>query len=348
MTNTSGSIQDILISLGYNLRDDGTSWRSKALYRGGKNSNSLTIYKDTGCWNDYGANLFCQPIGKLLSFHGISESNIKNNIEQSGYVPERIQNNNFDKIYPESSLLRLLPHYKFYTDKGISIDVLKNLNSGMAMSGLMYQRYVFPIYNKHNKIIGFSGRYMGSNPDRPKWKHIGKKNNWVYPAYIKGKDGKFFVQDAIKNQDEVIIVESIGDMLFFHSKGFYNVLVCFGLSFSNNLISYLLECMPKNIIISLNNDFEKGFLNNSGRIASIQNFLTLLKYFDYSSLNICLPVKKDFGEMTESDFIDWLKIKNDTDFNDQKNKICEEAKELKNLKKITEKSYKNLRLLNCE
>mgnify|MGYP001287018461 CR=1 FL=1 len=49
----------------------------------------------------------------------------------------------------------------------------------------MYRRMVFPVYNEHNQIVGFSGRKVDDDNDYPKWKHIGKRNNWVYPAFNK-------------------------------------------------------------------------------------------------------------------------------------------------------------------
>jgi hypothetical protein len=345
--NNELDIKDILTSLGYKLRDDGKCWRTKALYRNGKNNNSLIIYKDTGCWNDYGSSLYSQPINKLLEFHGIKNFTKSNVISNNKEIVKEIDDAQIEKIYPESILSKLLPHYKFYNDRGISSDCLTRLKSGMAMSGKMYQRYVFPIYNKEHKIIGFSGRYMGNSLDKPKWKHLGKKRNWTYPLFVKDKNGFLFTKDAIKNSGELILVESIGDLLAFHTRGIFNVLVTFGLTCSPSSICSILQLNPEKIFICYNNDFEKGDLDNTGKIASIENFLNLLKYFDYNSIGICLPLKKDFGEMNDVDFDKWKNIKNNTDYNKQRLEICEEAVKLKNMKKITEKSFKNLGLLNC-
>ena len=66
---------------------------------------------------------------------------------------------------------------KFYNDKGIDSSILKKLKGGLATKGKMYQRFVFPIYNQHKQIHGFSGRDMATSKDRPKWKHIGRKKS---------------------------------------------------------------------------------------------------------------------------------------------------------------------------
>lgn len=341
-------IKEALVSLGYKLRDDGQAWRARAVYRNGNNDNSLIIYKDSGCWNDYGANLYSQPIRRLLELSGMKNISIED-IPDSTQPVNIVQDSQIEKIYPDSILSKLLPHYKFYNNRGITDDCLKRLKSGMATAGSMYQRYVFPIYNNNEKIIGFSGRYIGNNPEKNKikWKHMGKKKNWVYPYYIRDERGQFFVKQAINDSKEVIIVESIGDLLALHKRGIFNVLVCFGLSCSPAIVCALVELNPNKIFLCLNNDYEKGN-NNTGKIACIQNFLTLIKYFDYESIGICLPVKKDFGEMDDNDFAKWLEKKQSIDYDLQRTEICDMAENLKTEKRITAKSYKNLKGLNCE
>ena len=51
-----------------------------------------------------------------------------------------------EKIYPEKSLEKLLPHYKFYNDKGISSETLKFFKGGLATQGHMYQRFVLHLH----------------------------------------------------------------------------------------------------------------------------------------------------------------------------------------------------------
>ena len=46
-------LKSSLESLGYQLKDYGSYWRARALYRGGDNSTALKIYKNTGVWTDF-------------------------------------------------------------------------------------------------------------------------------------------------------------------------------------------------------------------------------------------------------------------------------------------------------
>lgn len=337
-------IRDLLTNAGLVLRDEGKMWRTKATYRGGSNSNSIAIYKNSGVWHDYGAGLFSQPFEKLLDLIGSKGVDLSN-IARSPDIPQ-IEEPQVETIYPESVLARLLPHFKFYTERGIPIEALHRLRAGLAMSGKLYKRIVFPIFNSEFKIVGFSGRYIGEElGDRPKWKHLGKKKNWVYPLYCKNDEG-LFTREAILKNKEVILVESIGDLLAFHTRGIFNVLCCFGLNVSPAIVFALMELDPERIILALNNDENKGE-NNTGRIAAINNFLFLLTYFDYSSIGIALPVKKDFGEMNDVDFRAWLEIKASTDFDKQRNALCEEITLLKERDQLSDKALRNLRVLDC-
>ena len=46
-------LKSSLESLGYQLKDYGSYWRTRGLYRGGDNTTALKIYKNTGVWTDF-------------------------------------------------------------------------------------------------------------------------------------------------------------------------------------------------------------------------------------------------------------------------------------------------------
>ena len=94
--------------------------------------------------------------------------------------------------------------------------------------------YSVIIFNKEGKIHGFSGRKVIENNDSPKWIHMGKKNEWLYPLFSNTK-----TYDKIKDSKQVFLVESIGDSLALYDSGIQNNLVCFGLSISPKFIANL-------------------------------------------------------------------------------------------------------------
>lgn len=310
---TSEKIKDILTELGYKLADFGNHWRTSAVYRGGQNPTAIQIYKDSGVWIDYVKN------SQHMSFRSLIEATLKTNDNSiidkftKGYDFSSVKQDSevsvkpkveMEKIYPDSILKKLLPHYKFYNDRGISDNYLISLNSGLATEGSMYQRFVFPIYNSSQKIYGFSGRDMvkSKNTSRPKWKHLGKKSQWIYPYYSPNirKD----IHDSILEKESVILVESIGDMLNLFQHGIYNVLVTFGTVISSPLALFLTSFPSLKIVISLNNDSDKEV--NRGRVGSFKSALKLLSFFDASNIILYPPIDKDFGDMDEQSFWSWI------------------------------------------
>ena len=150
-------------------------------------------------------------------------------------------------IYQKS--LKLKKDHSYWINRGVSQETLNLFLGGVADNGKMKNRYVFPIFNAKNNIIGFSGRDI-TNLSKIKWKHIGEKTEFVYPLFVNS--------EIIQQQKEIILVESIGDMLSLWQAGVKNTLVTFGTSLSLAILNYSLKLDPKKIYISLNNDSNKN------------------------------------------------------------------------------------------
>jgi hypothetical protein len=292
------NIYQILTDLGYKLKDCGKEYRARPLYRDSDNDTVLKIYKDTGHWFDFKENIsgdFNSLINLTLKLDSIDKAK------------EWLKDKNFDlpiSIHKDKPLLKQTKKFdidilnklkndqNYWINRGISFDTLIKFNGGVAENGKMKNRYVFPVFDLNNKIIGFSGRDI-TNKSKIKWKHIGEKKDWVYPLFL-NKD--FF------KEKEVFLVESIGDCLAMWDADIKNAIVTFGLDISISILNFLLRSDFKKINISFNNDLEK---NSAGNIASEKGYNKLLRYFDKNQLNIKLPLKKDFGEMTKEEIIEW-------------------------------------------
>ena len=315
---TNTDIKSVLEKLGYRLSDFGDAWRTSALYRGGDNPTALKIYTNTGVWTDYVDGNKSMPLAALVQKTlGTKDPKIVNqyiNTEKSfGFKYNNKTNSKIqmEETYPEESLERLLPHYKFYNSKGISDETLKFYKCGLATTGAMNNRYVFPIYNDTGKICGFSGRDAANNSGRAKWKHMGRKTSWSYPLYL-GSNSKLETLESIDKKKEIILVESIGDSMALFENEYKNNLVTFGLDASPKLMTTLIMLNPEKIIISTNNDSSSEI--NRGLESAVKIFIKLLKYFDIDALTIQPPLKNDFGRMHE------LKIAFDTWYNRKPNK----------------------------
>ena len=339
--------KDTLEKLGYNLQDCGNHWRTRAIYRNGKTNTSVIIYKDSGVWRDFGADTQSKPFNALVreTLNTDDPKVLSNYLVDSDqtYKSEKKEKIEMEKIYPESYLDKLLPMKTFYEKRGISGSVQSIFKCGYAGGGKMYRRIVFPIYDLDKNIHGFSGRTILNDDNTPKWKHMGKKTNWVYPHHISS--------NSIDENREVILVESIGDCLALHEAGFKNVLVTFGLDASSKLISYLNTFELDRIIVATNNDKDKEI--NSGGIASVKAVAKLAQVFDLSIIRLNPPLCNDFGEMLERDtggfdnFKQWHKRKDKWCMSDGKfqNYIIKQINKYEQLKKNTH-CKKLLKILN--
>ena len=304
-------IKEVLMELGYSLKDCGTYWQCAAIHRGGDNKTALQIFKNSGGFKDYvtgETGSLKILVEKCISGAGITNvSTLAADIIKRKTSAPKAFNKRDSRIIMEKRYEsefggnKLFPHYDFYKDRGISENVLREFKGGMCSGGQMYQRFVFPIFNEHGHIIGGAGRDLSNKPDRPKWKQLGRKTDWIYPYHTVKN-----CREAIDKGEDIIIVESIGDALKLYEKGYMSVLVAFGCSLSGKQICFLnsLDCSRK-IIIATNNDVDKD--QNPGFVSALKIYLTLSDYFDPTKTLIALPPKGDFGEISDENFSVWEK-----------------------------------------
>jgi hypothetical protein len=293
------NVYQILTDLGYKLKDYGREYRTKPLYRESDNDTVLKIYKDSGHWFDFKENI-------SGDFNSLVSMTLK--LENPEKAKEWLKDKNFSfsrSFEPTKPLLKstkkfdieilenLELNHQYWNKRNITYETLTQFKGGIAKAGKMKNRYVFPIFDINNNIIGFSGRDI-TNLSKIKWKHLGEKNDFLYPLFLN--------KNIIEDIKEVILVESIGDMLSLYQAGIKNVLVTFGTNLSLSILNYCLKIDVKKIYISLNNDSNK---NNAGNIAAEKTYARLKRYFDDKQLRISLPTKKDFGEMNKEEILQW-------------------------------------------
>lgn len=285
MNNISGSIESILEDLGYKLTPDNNGWRSNRLYANGDNETALKIYPN-GCWTDFvesKSGRFEELVALSLGNKTIDEakewlSNKDFEFKPQHQLEEPLIKDNV-KTFPPELVNELKQDYLYWNRRGISDETLR-LNIGGVSKG----RYWFLIYNSKNQIIGKTGRDL-TGYSKVKWLHKGKRNSWVYNAYLNNK--------IIREKKEIIIVESPGDYLSLYECGIKNVLVLFGVEMSLAILNYLLRISPEKIILSLNDDSNNNYVGNE---ATDKLYRRLTKYFDKHQLELRLPkLEKDWN-----------------------------------------------------
>lgn len=294
-------IREILGEVGYTLYDYGQYFRARPLYRESDNNTVLSINKEDGKWVDFKT----QQSGNLEELIritlGLKDSQAAQEFLSGRLIPEKASKQKpiikSCQTFSVKILERLNKDYSYWNNRGVSNEVMSLFEGGVAAKGKMYNRFVFPIFNSSGVIIGFSGRYIYDIPegrDIPKWKHIGNKKEWKYPLKVNSK-----ILQELKN---VILVESIGDMLALWGNGIKNVMVVFGLNVSPAIINTLISLDPNKITIAFNNDLDH---NGAGNIASEKALKKLRNYFDQDQLHIKLPKAGDFGEMDSKEIGEW-------------------------------------------
>lgn len=296
MISEISNLKDILIDLGYTPKEVYNGFRCANIWRGGDNPNALMIYKN-GYFHDFVTNRrgrLNDLIGLTLGTKDINEiEKWANNHEYSILKTKKIDippSLKVKKYLNTDFLNKLINNHDFYTSRGISMETLLSFRGGTCKFGSQKNRYLFPIFDTKNNLIGLCGRDL-TNTSEIKWKITGVKKEFIYPT---------FLNDAIiKEKQEVILVESIGDCLALWQAGIKNVIVLFGTFLSPKILTYILNNNINKIIVATNND---GHAGNEGAI-KIRNKLT--KFIDWHKVKIALPIKKDFGEQTVEENADW-------------------------------------------
>lgn len=294
----SDDIKDILTEIGYNLRDCGNEYRAKPLYRDSDNNNVLCIKKDNGVWFDFKTNKYgsLEELVRLtLKLEDISQAKdfIKDkfNFEKRTRVKEKVKS---QQTFNKDNLQKIIKDHSYWNKRGVSSTTLNNFESGVMKDGKLKDRYVFPIFDKRDRMVGAAGRDI-TDLSPIKWKLLGEKSFWVYPFK--------YNNSYLRESKEVFLIESIGDMLSLWEAGIKNTLVLFGLNVSTKVKGILMSMDINRIRICLNNDSENGAGNNAAE--QIKN--NLLNYFDEDQIFIDLPPKNDFGCMNISEINTWKK-----------------------------------------
>lgn len=282
------NIRDILLDLGLQITEMGGNFRAKPPYRDSNNPTSLIVHPESGNWFDFGTSEkgnFLQLVAKIK---GISEKDSEKLIKDSGVsiqVAQHKEKAKTRKTFSEDEVI-LEQKHNYWINRGISVNTLQEFRGGLCQSGKLQGRYVFPIFSSSKKIVGYAGRSIATNPII-KWKIIGEKKNWCYPVWLNQKD--------ILDKNEVILVESIGDLLSLFEVGIRNAICLFGVAISPYLVTCLLKLNPSKIIIALNMDSEENAF--AGEVGAQKVYDKLSRHFDSDQIIVKYPKLKDFNEM---------------------------------------------------
>lgn len=253
--------------------------------------NSQWVCFTHGCQSEYGNDI----VGLIAGIKRVSKDEAEGWIvEHIDEVPEGMKTNlpKPEIIYPEWCLERLLKT-DYYEKKGFSAETCKKFTHGLAQSNKMRGRVVFPIRNEKGFIVGFSGRWAGKeaiiNGKLECLSATGKPvRKWLHTSFPKGKLLFNYNEAKPFSDREIIVVESIGNVMRWHDAGFKNVVATLGTHISDFQIQ-LLTSSPRSAILAYDGD-------EAGRTASAKTRKKLEAYIN--CLEIFPPDGKDWSDIT--------------------------------------------------
>lgn len=299
-------IKEMLYELGYsNISEYPREYRTRPIYRESDNNTVLRVDKATGRFVDFAENIsgsFEDLVKLTLKMKTVNEAqkwvSSKGDVSEERKVVVVKPEIKSPKIFDKNCLSKLVNNHIYWQNRGISEDTISQFKGGIISEGKMKNRYVFPIFDAKDRLVGVSGRYTKKieYDNIPKWKHIGDKYAWKYPLFLN--------HEIVLEKKEVFLVESIGDMLSLWEAGYKNSIVTFGLDISSSIMGVLLRFDLSKIYISFNNDSNK---NSRGNLASKKVKQKLLNHFDPNQVEVKLPTKNDFGDMNTKEIQVWVK-----------------------------------------
>jgi len=299
--------KNILLDVGYsNIKDNGREFRMKPMYRDSSSDTVLSVRKDTGHFIDFSKQIsgsFEHLIQLSMGLKTIDEAKtiLKDKWEVDGEIKrEHRPAVSGPKVFPSSYLEKMTPNHSYWENRGVSKQTLDLFKGGVVLNGTMAGRYTFPIFNSKKELIGVTGRLIKEIPEgksTPKWLHRGRTSEWKYPLQVN--------QKIIKEKKEIVLVESIGDMLSLWECGVKNTMVIFGLNLSPSLVGLLIKLDPDKIFVSFNDDSDNNNAGNKGVEAAVRK---LKKYFDPHQIQVAFPTKNDFGDMSREEILEWKEI----------------------------------------
>lgn len=257
--------------------------------------NHLILYNSGkfGCIANQGDRTHNKGIYKLVGTHSNFEE-FEEEIEEKTKV---------DKIFDPELLNKLVRDHSYWEKRGIPSSIVEKFGGGVALDGMMKQRYVIPIFDNNKNLVGFTGRRLDEKMSL-KYKHLGAVSRWVWGDLENIKRDKF-----------VIIIEGPVDLFALNKYNITHALVLFGVRVGQGIFGFLIANDIKNILISTNRD-EK---HTVGQRAAENIKKSLSKFFPEDNIKIALPPEgfKDFADCDEisinkwkSEFYNLWKLKN--------------------------------------
>lgn len=145
------------------------------------------------------------------------------------------------------ALYRYLQQRSIDTEMAIEAGVLHRRDDGRVRDRF-WNRLLFPIRTREGRTVGFGGRALGDH--QPKYLNSAQSSIFDKSTLLFGLD---LAGDAIRKEDEVVVVEGYMDALTAHQFGYANVVACMGTAITEQQVG-LVKRLSRNIVLALDAD----------------------------------------------------------------------------------------------
>jgi DNA primase len=160
-------------------------------------------------------------------------------------------------------------------------------------------RVMFPIHNVSGKVVAFGGRTLSADKKIPKYINSSESEIYNKRAVLYGL---YFAKDAIRKQDECILVEGYTDVISLHQSGIENVVAASGTSLTTEQIRLIKRYTPNIKMI---------FDGDAAGVRAALRGMDLVLEADMNVKLVMLPDKEDpdsyltsVGPQNFNDFLD--------------------------------------------
>ena len=171
--------------------------------------------------NERVADLFQQELKRIVS--------VKKYLKQRGFIPEVIDKFRVGWAPTSGDFLKMA------RAKGISLENLKKLSLLIPSQkrdgwyAWFRQRLIFPIFTPEGRICGFGGRIL----DNGLPKYLNSSSSLIFDK-SRILYGLNFSKEAIRQEEEVTLVEGYTDVMTLHQRGIKNVVASLGTSLTSS------------------------------------------------------------------------------------------------------------------
>lgn len=134
--------------------------------------------------------------------------------------------------------------------KGETLGLIRPHKSGEGWYDLFRDRLQFPVYNQDGKVVGFSGRTLGDDPDAPKYvnspdSHLYHKGRLLFALHQ--------ARDGIRRTNRAVLVEGNVDAVAMHQAGFDETIAPLGTALTPQQAA-LLKRVAREVVLLYDGD----------------------------------------------------------------------------------------------